>query len=153
MNTLRVALLVLVVTSSTFVVARAAAADAVSPVCVTARLGSGLGAAKVDFTLSDDVQGPFRELLGEARFSQPIAPPGGLIVYAVTGVAIPNADGTWVSLTGTGYDLAKTLYRGTFAAQLSADPAKNTFSYTRQNLDGSGAVTSTSTLPIITCTQ
>jgi hypothetical protein len=145
----RIVPLVLLVLSSTFVATRHAAADT----CVTARLGSGLGAARIDFTLAVDAQGPFTELLGEARFSQPIAPPGGLIIYAVTGVAIPNADGMWVSLTGTGYDLAKTLYRGTFAAQLSADPAKNTFSYTRQNLDGSGAVTSTSTLPIITCPQ
>jgi hypothetical protein len=145
MSTIRVVVLVLVMTSSTFVVAAA------ETICRTARLGSGLGAARVDFTLAVDDQGPFRELLGEARFSQPVAPPGSLIVYAVTGVAIPNEDGTWVSLTGTGYDLAKTVYRSTFTAQLSADPSKNTFSYTRQNLDGSGAVTSTSTLPIIPC--
>ena len=152
MKTIRIVPFVLAMILATFVGVGTVAADAVSIVCVTARLGSGLGAARVDFTLSVDVLEPIATLAGEARFSQSIAPPGSLIIYGVTGVAIPNADGTWVSLTGTGYDLAKTLYRGTFAAQLSADPAKNTFSYTRQNLDGSGAVTSTSTLPIITCT-
>lgn len=144
----KIVVLILVVTSWTFMLTSEAAADTV---CVTARLGSGLGAARIDFTLAVDVQGTFLELLGEARFSQPVSPPGNLIVYAVTGVAIPNTDGVWVSLGGTGYDVARTLYRGAFAAQVSADPSTNTFSYTRQNLDGTGAVTSTSTLPITPC--
>jgi hypothetical protein len=49
----------------------------------------------------------------------------------------------WLSLAGTGYDLAKTIYRGTIAIQLSLDPSKYTLSYTRQNLDGSSPSTST----------
>ena len=124
-------------------------------ICLTARLGAGMGAARVDFTLhaTTTSASPFYSLAGQASFSQPISPPGSLIVYAVSGVGIPNADGTWVSLSGTGYDLAKTLYRGTFAAQTSNDPTKSLFSYTRENLDGSGSVTSTSTIPIAPCSQ
>jgi hypothetical protein len=152
MGKIRVVLLGVTMLSSIFVATDIATADPVSLFCVTARLGTGLGAAKVDFVLAIDEVGPFRELAGEARFSAPVAPPGNLIIYAISGTAIPNADGFWVSLSGTGYDVAKTVFRGTFTAQLSVDPSKNTFSYTRQNLDGSGASTSTSTLPITLCT-
>ena len=124
-------------------------------ICLTARLGSGLGAARVDFTLhaQTTTASPFYALSGQAAFSQPVAPPGSLIIYAVTGVAIPNTAGTWVSLEGAGYDLARTLYHGTFAAQVSNDVSQSLFSYTRTNIDGSGAVTSTSTIPIVPCSS
>ena len=130
--------------------AMAAGAD---PVCLTARFGSGLGAARIDLTVVVDSQVPFAEIAGEAQFSQPVSPPGSLIIYAVSGAVIPNIDGVWVSLAGTGYDLAKTIYRGTIAIQLSRDPAKNTLSYTRQNLDGSSSSTSTGVPEFVVCPQ
>lgn len=137
------------------VVGTGSAAADVFPLCVTARLGAGLGAAKIDFTLAVETfpNSPMIALSGQASFSQPVSPPGSLIVYAVSGAAIPNADGIWASLSGTGYDLAKNVYRGTFTAQLSSDALKNTFSYTRQNLDGSGSATSTSSIPLTVCGQ
>jgi hypothetical protein len=145
--------LTLVVMSALCAPLSATAADDAVPVCVTARFGSGLGAARIDLKLFVDPQGSVSELAGEARFSQPVAPPGSLIVYAVSGAAISNADGVWGSLGGTGYDLAKTIYRVTIAAQLSSDPTKNTLSYTRQNLDGLGAITSTGAPEVTACPQ
>ena len=93
------------------------------------------------------------ELAGQAQFSQPVAPPAGLIVYAVSGTAIANTDGIWASLIGAGYDQAKNLYRGTFAVQLSLDMSKNILSYTRQNLDGSGSITLTGAPEVTGCPQ
>ena len=148
MNIVR--LIPLITASALAIAAGAAAAE---PLCFTARLGSGLGAARIDLKVIVDSQAPFAEIAGEARFSQPVSPPGSLIVYAVSGVAIPNADGFWVSLAGTGYDLATTIYRGTIAAQLSLNPAKHMLSYTRQNLDGSSSGTSTGVPEFVLCPQ
>ena len=138
---------------TTFTLAMAAGAAGAEPLCFTARFGSGLGAARIDLKVIVDSQAPFAEIAGEARFSQPVSPPGSLIVYAISGVAIPNADGFWVSLAGTGYDLARTIYRGTIAVQLSLDPAKHMLSYTRQNLGGSSSSTSTGVPEFVVCQQ
>src|SRR5437867_3082793 len=132
MNIVR--LIPLITASALAIAAGAAAAE---PLCFTARLGSGLGAARIDLKVIVDSQAPFAEIAGEARFSQPVSPPGNLIVYAVSGVAISNVDGFWVSLVVSGYDLAKTSYRRTIAVQLSMDPANHRHSDTRPDLDGS----------------
>ncbi len=153
MHILRLIAPTLITAAALFVVEPTAAADTPQPVCVTAKLGSGLGAPRIDIEAVVDVRGPVAELVGVARFVQPVSPPAGLIIYAVSGAAIPNTDGVWVSLSGTGYDQAKTLYHGTIAVQLSTDPSKQTLSFTRQNLDGSGAATSTGVPQVATCSQ
>jgi hypothetical protein len=61
------------------------------PVCIGLKPG-GLGAPHIDFTLSAVYYGAFIHLAGEARFSQSVAPPNGLIVYSVSGTAVPNDD-------------------------------------------------------------
>jgi hypothetical protein len=96
----------------------------------------GLGAPRIDLHLTASPAGSVFQLTGEARFSQPIAPPNSLVVYGVSGTAIPNADGYWLALTGVGYDLAKQLFNGTFAIQLSTDSPKNTLAYVKRSLDG-----------------
>jgi hypothetical protein len=128
----------------------AAAQDAV-PVCATLTFGTGAGAPRVELKLIADVQAAFFELAGKARFTQAVAPPAGLIIYAVSGTAIHNADGIWVSLGGSGYDEAKTIFRATIAGQLSLDPAKNRVAYVRQNLDGSSPVTLNGVPQITAC--
>lgn len=126
-----------------------AAAETAS-LCI-GRKASGLGGASITMALSTVPYGPFVHLAGQSRFSQPIAPPGSLIIYSVAGTASPNDDGWWLALEGAGYDLAGTVFRGTFAIQLGADPSKNTFSYTKQPLDGSAPSTITGTAEIIPC--
>jgi hypothetical protein len=121
-----------------------------STVCL-ARKATGLGGATITLTLSAQPSGDFVQLAGQATFSQAIAPPGGLVVYAVAGAAIPNTDGWWVSLEGAGYDLAGTVFRGTFALQVGDDPEKSTISYTKQSLDGSSSSTLTGAVEVIPC--
>ncbi|HMH50602.1 MAG TPA: hypothetical protein VK548_10245 [Candidatus Acidoferrum sp.] len=120
------------------------------PVCIGLK-AAGLGSPRIDLTLTASPAGPVFQLTGEARFSQAIAPPNGLVVYAVSGTAIPNADGFWVSLTGAGYDLAKSVFHGTFAIQLSADPAKNTLAYAKRSLDGTTTSVVTGAAEVVSC--
>ena len=137
MKTLRALSLVVFLTTVVVVPSSVGFAAIVDPfpVCIGLKAG-GLGSPRIDLTLTASQAGPVFQLTGEARFSQPIAPPNGLVVYAVSGTAIPNADGFWVSLGGAGYDLAKNVFSGTFGIQLSADPAKNTLAYSKRSLDG-----------------
>src|SRR5262245_59410199 len=120
------------------------------PVCIGLKAG-GIGSPRIELSLSADDHGAFIELVGEARFSQPITPPASLVIYSVTGAAIPNEDGFWVSLKGAGYDLARTVFNGTFAIQASADPAKNSLTYAKQSLDGSSTVVFTGTPELRVC--
>jgi hypothetical protein len=120
------------------------------PVCIALKAG-GLGSPRIDLTLTASQAGSVFQLNGKAQFSQAIAPPNGLVVYAVSGTAIPNTDGFWVSVTGAGYDLAKSVFEGTFAIQLSADPAKNTLAYAKRSLDGASTSVVTGAAEVVTC--
>jgi hypothetical protein len=114
-------------------VGHAAVVDPI-PLCVGTKPGPP-GSPSINFTLTANTAGTAYQLTGQATFSQAIAPPNGLVIYSVIGAAIANPDGFWLSLVGTGYDLAKTVFIGTFGLQLSADPAKNTLTYAKQSLD------------------
>src|SRR2546427_4549408 len=120
------------------------------PVCIGLKAG-GLGSPRIDLTVTASQVGPVFQLTGEARFSQAIAPPNSLVIYAVSGAAIPNADGFWLSLTGAGYDLAKNVFGGTFGIQLSADPTKNTLAYAKRSLDGTSTSVVTAGAEVTTC--
>jgi hypothetical protein len=102
-------------------------------------------------TLETEKYGPFVHVVGEGRRNQPIAPPNGLIVYAVSGTGIANEDGTWYSLDGAGYNLDKELFYGVFSLQLSSDPTKNTLTLVSQSTDGSFDSTFTGTPQIQRC--
>jgi len=152
MNTLRALSLVIFVTAVVVVpsgIGRAAVVDPF-PVCIGLKSG-GLGAARVDLTLIASAAGTFFQLTGEAVFSQPIAPPSSVIVYGVAGTAIRTVDGFWLSLTGVGADLAQNAFNGTFAIQLSADPAKNTLTYAKRSLDGTSNTVLTGVAEVVTC--
>jgi hypothetical protein len=120
------------------------------PVCIGLKAG-GLGSPRIDLTLTASQLGTVFQLNGKAQFSQAVAPPNGLVVYAVSGTAIPNADGFWVSVTGAGYDLAKSVFDGTFGIQLSADPTKNTLAYSKRSLDGTSTSVVTGAAEVTTC--
>ena len=109
------------------------------------------GSPLINFALTANAAGTAYQLTGEATFSQAIAPPNGLVTYGVSGSAIVNADGFWISLVGTGYDLAKTVFLGTFGLQLSADPAKNTLTYAKQSLDAASTQIVTGVPELKTC--
>lgn len=111
-----------------------ARAEAPTAICIGTQ-GGGLGAPRIDLTLSVVPARAFFAVSGQVRFTQPVSPPGSEVIYGVSGTAIPNADGYWVSLVGTGYDLAKTVFVGMLGLQLSTDPAKNTLTYAKQSLD------------------
>lgn len=129
----------------------AAANPDVSPVCIALKQ-AGLGAPSVTLTLSAVPYGPFVHLAGQGRFSQAIAPPGSLVIYSVTGTAIPNTAGWWISLEGAGYDRAQTIVRGTFGIQFNTDnTSPHTLSYTKQSLDGSSSSTLTGVAEIRAC--
>jgi hypothetical protein len=112
-----------------------ARSDDTFAVCIGTKPGPP-GAPRIDLTLTATPARSFFELFGQAQFSQAVAPPHGLVIFGVSGTAISNADGFWLSLTGAGYDLAKTVFNGTLGIQLSADPAKNALTYVKQSLDG-----------------
>jgi hypothetical protein len=120
------------------------------PVCIGLKAG-GLGSPRIDLTLTASQVGSVFQLNGKAQFSQAIAPPNGLVIYAVSGTAIPNTDGFWVSVAGAGYDLAKSVFEGTFAIQLSADPTKNTLAYAKRSLDGTSTSVVTGAAEVTTC--
>ena len=84
-------------------------------------------------------------------FSQSVAPPSSVVVYGVAGTAIPTVDGFFLSLTGVGADLAQNLFNGTFAVQLSTDPAKNTLTYAKRSLDGTSNATITGAAEVVSC--
>ena len=129
----------------------AAANPDVTPICIALKQ-AGLGAPSVTLTLSAVPYGPFVHLAGQGRFSQAIAPPGSLVIYSVTGTAIQNADGWWISLEGTGYDLAQIIFRGTFGIQFNTgNTSPHTLSYTKQSLDGSSSSTLTGVAEIRAC--
>ena len=152
MKTLRALSLILVVTAVVVVPSRTGLAAVVDPFsfCIGLKAG-GLGSPRIDLTLTASQVGSAFQLTGEARFSQAIAPPNSLVVYAVSGNAITNADGFWVSVGGAGYDLAKNVFSGTFGIQLSADPAKNTLAYAKRSLDGTSTTIVTGTAEVTTC--
>jgi hypothetical protein len=112
------------------------------PICIGTKPG-GLGAPSINLALVAQNVGSFFQLTGQAVFSQPVSPPSNLVTYAVSGTAIPNADGFWLSLTGTGYDLARTVFIGMIGIQLSADEAKNSLTYAKQSLDAATTQTVT----------
>ena len=136
MKTLRALSLVVFVTTVVVMPHSVGIAAVIDPfsVCLGTK-GGGPGAPSINFILIANSAGSFFQLTGQATFSQAVSPPNGLVIYSVSGSAITNADGFWVSLVGTGYDLAKTVFLGTFGLQLSADPAKNTLTYAKQSLD------------------
>ena len=152
MKTLRVLSLIIAVTAVVVVPSRIGLAAVLDPfpVCIGLKTG-GLGSPRIDLTLTASQVGTAFQLTGEARFSQAIAPPNSLVVYAVSGNAIPNTDGFWVSVGGAGYDLAKNVFSGTFAIQLSADPAKNTLAYAKRSLDGTSTSVVTGAAEVTTC--
>ena len=136
MKTLRALSLAVFVTTVVVMPSSVGLAAVVDPILVClGTKGGGPGAPSINFTLIANSAGSFVQLTGQATFSQAVAPPNGLVIYGVSGSAIPNADGFFVSLLGTGYDLAKAVFVGMFAMQLSADPAKNTLTYAKQSLD------------------
>ena len=93
-----------------------------------------------------------RPRIGPRRsHTQAIAPPNGLVIYSVSGTAIPNDDGFWVSLSGAGYDLAKTLFNGIITIQSNVDPAKSTLTYVKQSLNTSSIVILTGTPELKAC--
>ena len=118
-----------------------AGADAF-PICIATKSG-GLGSPSIELSLIATAAGSFFQLTGQLVFSQPVAVPNGLVIYAVNGTAIPNTDGYWVSLVGTGYDLARTPFVGMIGMQLSGDAAKNTLTYAKQSLDAATTQTFT----------
>ena len=152
MKTLRALSLVLFLTAAVVVPSGIGGAAVVDPfpVCIGLKAG-GLGAAHVDLTLIASPTGTFFQLTGEAVFSQSIAPPNSVVVYGVSGTAIRTVNGFWLSLTGVGSDLAQNLFNGTFAIQLSVDPAKNTFAYAKRSLDGTSNTVLTGAAEVTTC--
>ena len=152
MKSLRTLALVVFVTTAIVVptsVGLAVDVDAF-PICIGTTPG-GLGSPTINLNLVATDAGSFFQLTGQAVFSQPISPPASLVTYSVSGTAIPNADGFWLSLVGTGYDLAKTVFIGMIGAQLSADPSKNSLTYAKQSLDAASTVTFTRTPEIKAC--
>ena len=151
MNTLLAMSLVIVLTVVAIPpgIGRAAVLDPF-PVCIGLK-SSGLGAPHVDLTLVASAVGAFFQLNGQAVFSQPIAPPNGVVVYAVAGTAVRTVDGFFVSLTGVGLDLAQNAFNGTFAIQLSADPARNTLTYAKRSLDGTSNTVLNGAAEVVTC--
>lgn len=130
-------------------IGRAAVVDPF-PVCIGLK-SSGLGARHVDLTLIAFAAGTFFQLNGQAVFSQPIGPPSSVVVYGVARTALRTVDGFFVSLTGAGTDLAQNVFNGTFALQLSADPAKNTLTYSKRSLDGTSNTVLTGAAEVATC--
>jgi hypothetical protein len=120
------------------------------PICIGTK-PTGLGSPSIDLNLIASSAGSSFQLTGQVVFSQPVSPPASLVTYAVTGSAVPNADGYWVSLVGTGYDLAKTVFVGMIGIQLSADEAKNSLTYAKQSLDAATTQTFTRVPEIKAC--
>jgi hypothetical protein len=148
--TLRLALLAFATGVIVVAVAPASRADS-SLICIGA-VTSGLGAPKITLTLQATPSGAFFTLAGQARYSQAVSPPNGLLIYSVSGTATPNDDGFWLSLTGAGYNVANEVFNGTFGIQLSSDTSKNKLTYARQSLvDGSILSTFTGAAAIQTC--
>jgi hypothetical protein len=152
MNKLRVLLLIVFVSGVAVGSAGVGLAAVVDPIplCVGTKPGPP-GSPSINFTLTANPAGSVYQLTGQATFSQAVAPPNGLVIYSVSGSAIPNTDGFWISLTGAGYDLAKAVFIGTFAVQLSADPAKNTLTYAKQTLDAASTQIVTAAPEVKTC--
>jgi hypothetical protein len=119
-------------------------------VCISLKT-TGLGAPHVDLTLVASPAGTFFQLTGQAVFSQSVAPPSGVIFYGVAGTAIPMVGGFSLSLTGVGADPAQNLFNGTFAVQLSTDPAKNTLTYAKRSLDGTSNAIITGAAEVVNC--
>jgi hypothetical protein len=119
-------------------------------ICIETQ-GGGPGVPSIELTLFATPIGTGFQLTGRVVFSQAVAPPAGLVTYAVSGTAIPNADGFFLSLVGTGYDLARTVFVGMLGIQLSADPAKNTLTYAKQSLDAATTQLVTRVPEIVPC--
>lgn len=121
------------------------------PLCIATQ-GGGPGVPSINLTLiATDAGSSFFQLTGQVVFSQAVSPPASQVVYAVSGSAVPNADGYFLSLVGTGYDLAKTVFVGMIGIQLSAEPAKNTLTYAKQSLDAATTQVVTRVPQIVTC--
>lgn len=152
MNTFRIVSLVVFLTTAVVLPPGPGQAAVVDPfpVCIGLKT-TGLGAPHVDLTLIASPAGTFFQLTGAAVFSQSVAPPNSVVVYGVAGTAIRTVDGFWLSLTGVGADLAQNLFNGTFAVQLSVDPAKNTLTYAKRSLDGTSSTTITGAADVVSC--
>jgi len=120
------------------------------PVCIEVP-PAGFGSVTIDLALEADLHGSFVHVIGSATVRQTVSPPNGEIVYSVSGTAIPNADGFWISLTGAGYNTAKEVVAGLFAIQLSDDAAKQALTYFKQDLEGSPPTLVTRTPQLKTC--
>ncbi len=151
MNTFRIVSLVVFLTTAIVLPPGPGQAAVVDPIFVCISLKTtGLGAPHVDLTLVASPAGTFFQLTGQAVFSQSVAPPSSVIIYGVAGTALPMVGGFWLSLTGVGAD-AQNLFNGTFAVQLSADPAKNTLTYAKRSLDGTSNATITGAAEVVNC--
>ena len=150
MNTLRIASLFAVLTTAVVLPSGPGQAAVVDPIFVCISLKTtGLGAPHVDLTLVASPAGTFFQLTGQAVFSQPVGP-SSVIVYGVAGTALPMVGGFSLSLTGVGADPAQNLLNGTFAVQLSTDPARNTLTYAKRSLDGT-STTITGAAEVVNC--
>src|SRR5437773_7766433 len=130
MNMLRIVSLVVLLTTAIVLPSGPGQAAVVDPIVVCISLKTtGLGAPHVDLTLVASPAGTFFQLTGQAVFSQSVAPPSSVIIYGVAGTALPMVGGFWLSLTGVAADLAPNLFNGTFAVELSPDPAKHALTY------------------------
>lgn len=95
--------LVLLMIPAVFILASVAPASSfdVFPVCIGLK-SAGLGSASIELTLFGTLygitvtNGAFVHLVGQARFSQAIPPPDGLVIYSVSGTAtrMPMAFGS-----------------------------------------------------------
>ena len=152
MNALRAVSLVVFLSTIVAVPPGTVRAAVVDPVLVCVSLkASGLGAPHLDLVLAASQAVGFFQLNGTAVFSQAIAPPNGLVVYAVAGTAIGTVNGVFASLTGVGLDLAQNAFIGTFAVQLNADPTKNTLTYAKRSLDGTSNTVLSGPAEVVTC--
>ena len=150
MKTFRIVSLVVFLTTAVVLPpdsGQAAVVDPI-PVCIALKT-TGLSAPQVDLTLIASPAGTFFQLTGEAVFAQSVA--SSVIIYGVAGTALRTVDGFWLSLTGVGADPAQNLFNGTFAVQLSADPAKSTLTYAKRSLDGTSNTTITGAAEVVSC--
>ena len=129
---------------------RSAAGAESFPICIGRRHETA-GAPSLTFTLIAATAGSFFQLTGAARFADANESPGSVVVYGVTGTALRIVDGFFVSLTGVGLDLAQNAFNGTFAIQLSADPALNTLTYAKRSVDGTSNTVLSGTAEFVTC--
>jgi hypothetical protein len=152
MNRLAVVALVALVTLALIARTTPAGAEDSVPVCLT-KPPSGPGSPTIQIDARAEFHGPlFVEIIGRVTVTQAVAPPNGILVYAVSGSAIPNAAGYWVQLTGTGYNAADEVFFTTIAIQLAGNPADNRITLTRHPIGDASALSVFTGVPqIVPC--